>query len=228
VFWDPATGRPLGEPMSTTQNGLLSVAVSADGRWLASGGKDGTVVLWDVEKRQPRDQPLDAHREVHSLAFSPDGKLLATASGNDTVLLWDLEHQGAAAESLKTNHAAVWEVDFSPNGQVLAVVSAQVNSVAENKLVLWDVHSRQPLGELAQIWPVFGIAFRPQSGDELAAAAGDGSMTLWRTDPQSWTKLACSVVNRNLSRREWVSLAGESTPFRAVCPELPEYLETMR
>jgi serine/threonine protein kinase len=60
-----------------------------DGRHIASGGKDCTVILWqansgDIVRRLPR-----LPQEVRSLAFAPAENLLATASGL-SVRLWDL------------------------------------------------------------------------------------------------------------------------------------------
>jgi type II secretory pathway pseudopilin PulG len=54
-----------------------SVAFSPDGKTLASGSDDGTVILWDMASRKPLGGPLAGHKdEVWSVAFNPDGKTL--------------------------------------------------------------------------------------------------------------------------------------------------------
>jgi WD40 repeat protein len=82
----------LGQPLKGHTGWVQSVAFSPDGKILASGGKDGAVVLWDVAGRRMLGQPLKGHTGwVQSVAFSPDGKTLASAGFDDAVVLWDID-----------------------------------------------------------------------------------------------------------------------------------------
>jgi WD40 repeat protein len=66
------------------------VALSPDGRWLASGHGDGSVSFWDVA-RQAECRRLGGHRqEVTGLLFSADGRRLLSGSGDTTALYWDV------------------------------------------------------------------------------------------------------------------------------------------
>lgn len=58
---------------------LNTVTVSPDGSLCASGGKDGTAMLWDL-KEGKRLYSLDAGDIIHSLVFSPNRYWLCAAT----------------------------------------------------------------------------------------------------------------------------------------------------
>ena len=93
---------------------VLSLAVSGDGQWLASGATDDTVRLWDASTwRQAAVLTHGSH--VYGMAFSPDGKRLACACGNNTIRLWDLATRQTVGE-LHGHGAYVHSVAFSADG----------------------------------------------------------------------------------------------------------------
>ena len=57
---------------------------------LATGGKDHTVRLWDVENAKFLKTLTGHARPIYSVSFSPDGKTLASGSSDGTLLLWDM------------------------------------------------------------------------------------------------------------------------------------------
>merc|ERR1719253_2561384 len=68
---------------------LNTVCVSPDGSLCASGGKDGTANLWDLNEGK-RLYSLDAGDIIHSLVFSPNRYWLCAAT-DDCIKIWDLE-----------------------------------------------------------------------------------------------------------------------------------------
>jgi WD40 repeat protein len=100
-LWEAGSGRPLTTLQGHT--GLVrGVALSGDGRLLASGGQDGTVKLWEPASGQPL-ATLQGHTGVvYGVALSGDGSLVASGGQDGTVKLWDVS-SGACLRTLRAD-----------------------------------------------------------------------------------------------------------------------------
>jgi guanine nucleotide-binding protein subunit beta-2-like 1 protein len=75
-----------------------TVTVSPDGSLCASGGKDGTAMLWDLNQGNHLSS-LEAGDIIHALCFSPIRYWLCAATAS-TIMIWDLASRQCVA-SLK-------------------------------------------------------------------------------------------------------------------------------
>ncbi|UCH24528.1 MAG: hypothetical protein JSV66_11285 [Trueperaceae bacterium] len=174
-LWDVDTLSFVGE-LQIEGMDLFNPALSSDGRILASGSSDDTVILWDVERRQMIGEPLVGHSDyVYSLTFDPGGKILSSTSDDGTIILWDVDTQEQIGKPLVSDTGA-WRVNataFSPDGRILA--GAEIYG----DIVLWDVDTQEQLGILrGHSNSVASIAFSPD-GTLLASSSWDETVILW-------------------------------------------------
>jgi WD40 repeat protein len=107
-------------PIAQSQDEMLAVAWSPDGRLLAFGGTDAKVQLWDTVAKKLVDTAMTHTAWVTGLAFSPNGKLLASGSADKTVAIWDTSTWKAIYQLPLNPADAVNGLAFSPEGDFLA------------------------------------------------------------------------------------------------------------
>lgn len=148
---------------------VWSISVSPNGRFIASGGIDGTIKLWSIEGQELRT--LKAHTGcVLYVCFSPDNKILASSGEDKLIKFWSLE--GQELRILTGHQRSVWSIAFSPDGQTLA------SSSADNTVRLWH-RSGKPLAILSgHRGTVWSVCFSP-GGKALLSGSADNTVKLW-------------------------------------------------
>jgi WD40 repeat protein len=163
-----------------TDDSVLCLAATEDGKKLASGGCDRLIRVWDLTggyaDAKP-EQTIENHADwVFGLAFSPDGKQLLSCSRDKTAKVWDLEKK----ESLLTfpdHQNGVYGVALKPDGKIGYSVGA------DNQLRRWNAtgDGKQVGASGGHGGEVLRLVLLPKPG-LLATCSADKTVRLWNLD----------------------------------------------
>ena len=170
---------------------VWSVVFSPDGKSIASGSLDNTVIIWDIETGNPT-KTLKGHTDsVYSVAFSPDGKYIVSGSSDKTIKIWDVE-TGNLIKTLQGHVNSVWSVAFSTDGKYIASGSF------DNTVIIWDVATGNPTKTLqGHTDSVYSVAFSPD-GKYIVSGSSDKTIRIWDVETGNTIKTLQGYTN-------WVS-----------------------
>jgi WD40 repeat protein len=152
--------------------GVRSVAISPDGKTIASGSQKGTIRLWDAATGRELKVLTGHTAGVDGLAFSPDGKLLASSSWDHSARLWEVA-TGRVVHNLAGHQSDVNSVAFSKDGKLLITASG------DGTARVWDVSGGQNVLALqGHEGPIGTAAFSPD-GKLIATGGMDKTARLW-------------------------------------------------
>ena len=150
-----------------------SVALSADGQWLAAGSDDESVRVWEAASGDVRRNFFETHPRF--VAISADGQWIAAISGEKFIMLCPI----AAKEARHFESAGgIRHVSLSRDGKWLFVCG-------EEETHVWNAAEGRPVCRLISFrtgnWAVIDMAGRYD-------ASGDGDMDdlYWTIDNQNF------------------------------------------
>jgi WD40 repeat protein len=154
---------------------IQTVALTPDESMLISADTSGVINLWDMATQQVTRQLVNGEGgDLIDTALSPDGSLFAASSGN-AVVMWNLG-SGEQIYRVPTGESDIRALDFSPDGALLAVGSA------DQTIHLLNPTTGEPVGEplRGHNAAVESLDFAP-NGTLLASAGRDAQIILWDT-----------------------------------------------
>lgn len=177
------------EIISQQDFGRVSTLIhSPDGKFLASGGRQGITLINLENKTDFFFYGSDGY--IVALDFSPDGKFLASADfEKNEILIWDAQ-SGRKVKKLKGHHHPPVSVHFSPNGKKL------VSAGKDNKIIIWDLDKNMPIKSIeGHFNRISAVQFHP-NGKQIVSASWDNTIKLWDVNTGKLVKKLAKEMSR--------------------------------
>jgi WD40 repeat protein len=150
------------------------IDLAAGGRFLAAGGDDHIVRIWDTAARKFTAE-LREHRDwIRSLAFSPDRTKLVTVAQDGQIRIWNVS-DGHLLHSFKQPVRGTQQIRFRPDGSQFAVCGFDQN------IRIYDAGSYRLTATLPAHSTNNEAMDYSADGSLLAAGGRTGKVRLWRT-----------------------------------------------
>jgi len=193
---DPQSGRSLRE-LRGHKGSVLSSMFMPDGKQVVSGGRDGTIRIWNAKtgKQTSLLKESGPAPGISALAISPDGSMLASAK--EHITLWDAR-SGVRRMVLRTPFPPVNSLQFSPDGRLLA---SGLKAGRLARVEVWDVTTGRLTKTLRGEGDI-GLLFSPDG----AALTAVGRQGIRRWDLRTGRELLCKLdVGRG-----WISSVAQT------------------
>ncbi len=195
-LWDPATGVERKQ-IRTHEGGrivnrqtTIGLAVSPDGRRIATVTPSGPARVWDLASGQALltiGSPAKTRPSGVGIAFDSNGERLAFASDDNQVLIVDTA-DGQALATLSGETGEVESIAFAPDGSRIATSGAQ------RTIRIWDPVRGDELLSLRGHWSVVSGLAWSLDGRYLASVSYDSTVRIWDGGPPGYI----TIKDRNL------------------------------
>ncbi|MEH2272232.1 MAG: serine/threonine-protein kinase [Nostoc sp.] len=154
------------------ESSVLSVAISPDGKTIASSGDDRKIKLWNLATGKQISSLNAYSQQVNAVAISPDGKTLVGGGDDNTIKVWNLATE-KQIRTLTGHSDSVHALAISADSQTL------VSGSDDNTIKIWDLATGEQIRTLVghTFW-VRSVAISPDAVI-LASGSFDKTIKIW-------------------------------------------------
>jgi len=176
-IWNLESGVQIGNDWRDDgEESVWIIALSPNGKTIASGGSNGKVRLWDVETEKVVARWTGHTERTGSLCWSVDGERVVSGSRDGTIRVWDVESGDTVLGPIKTGHRVVFAVIYSPDTTKIAT-----GGYREDALKIWDAKTGNLLSTIKLDCPVWSLAWTSDQ-KKIVTGSEEGSIRIFDTD----------------------------------------------
>ncbi|KAF9118994.1 wD repeat domain, partial [Mortierella sp. 14UC] len=155
---------------------MVSVAISSSGRWVAAGGEDTVVRVWETDNHTGSPHAtLRGHRDVvNCVAFSPDNIYLASGGNDGTIRIWNIAT--SEEERVIEHGGSVKCLAYSPSGEQLA------SGGDDQHVRTWNVSTGDIEAALEHRDSILSLCYSKE-GTQLWTGSADKKVNTWTYVP---------------------------------------------
>jgi len=173
----------LNDPQSDKH--ATAVAFNPQGRFVAIGYQDGTLMVWDLNKVQdnPQYTPekfLSHGSKISDVEFSQDGAMLVVGSLDKTASLWKIRDEAYRGYG---------------NDKEFPYLSPKYEPIELGLHTDW----------------VTAVAFS-NDGTRVITGTANGQLKLWEVDVTLYADQICDIIRQNLNDKSWKKYIGTDDP----------------
>ena len=183
--WD-LKKRELLQTWQGDDKSVESMALTSDGKRLATGGESGKVTFWDMETFQPQET-IDAgvkneseSKKILAITFSSDDTLMATVSIDGPLRIWDVA-TGKPTITYNVNTSRIDDMLFLPDTKVVVIPSSD-EQYSRSVWLVDAVTGKRVKPLKGHVDNVMSVRFLPKQ-NQVVTASMDGSIKFWDVDP---------------------------------------------
>jgi len=178
-LWDLKDGTML-KKIEGHHAGVQALAVSRNGKFIASGDVNGELIGWDGDSGEPLTQIIKAHNSnIITADFSPDSAAMATVSYDETMKLWrtdtwQIQHNINFGEAVECAR-------YSPSGELLAIAT-------QKYIQIWNARASKCIAKFTAPQLHRSLAWK-LDGTRLFSGGCHSNATIQEWDTLAWKEV---------------------------------------
>ena len=150
---------------------VTAVAYSPDGRFIISGGRDSTCILWDANTGMEIRTFLGHSSWINSVAFTPGGMEFLSGANNGSMILWNIK-TGEIIKKYDDIKSSVDSISLSQDGKHI------LSGYGDGSIRLWDLEKGEILRTIKTTRGFTIVALSPD-GKHALSSSMNRSIILW-------------------------------------------------